>query len=89
MGAFEEAVAEPGSADAADLFGGELIVDVDGYGVHADYDDREGPCFMALDVDDQVEEREGPEADGSAVEGPVRRTEAFNDGQPIGSGHNF
>ena len=58
--AFEEGVAEPGPADAADPAGGELVGDVDGDGIHADDDEREGPGFMAFDVDDPVEEDEGP-----------------------------
>jgi hypothetical protein len=79
-GAFEESVAEPGAADAADPAGGELIGDVDGDGVHADDDEREGPGFVALDVDDVVEEGEGPEDDGTAVKCPGGRPEAFDDG---------
>ena len=79
-GAFEEAVAEPGPADAADPTGGELVGEVDGDGVHADDDEREGPRFVSLDVDEPVEEREDPEDDGAAVEGPRRSPE------PTGSG---
>ena len=80
VGAFEEGVAEPGAADAADPAGGELVGDVDGDGVHADDDEREGPRFVAPDVDGPVEEGEGPEYHGAAVKGPRGRPEAFDDG---------
>ena len=80
VGAFEEAAAKPGLADAANPAGGELIREVDGDGVHADDDEREGPRFVSFDVDEPVKEREDPEADGSAVKGPRRRPE------PTGSG---
>ena len=86
-GAFEEGVAEPGAADAADPAGGELVGDVDGDGVHADDDEREGPGFVAFDVDDPVEESEGPEDDGAAVKGPGGRPEAFDDGAEGGTSH--
>ena len=68
--ALEEAAAEPGAADAADPAGGQLIGEVDGDGVHADDDKREGPRFVSFDVDEPVEEREDPEDDGAAVKGP-------------------
>ena len=67
VNAFEEAAAEPGAADGDDPAFGDLIGDVDGDGVHADDDEREGPSFAAFDVDEPVGEGEGPEDHGAAV----------------------
>ena len=79
-GALEEAVAEPGAAGGDDPAFGELVGEVDGDGVHADDDEREGPRFVSLDVDEPVEEREDPEDDGAAVKGPRRGPELLDDG---------
>ena len=86
VSAIEEAAAEPGLADAADPTGGELVREVDGDGVHADDDEREGPRFVSFDVDEPVEEREDPEDDGAAVKGPRRSPELLDDGADRGAG---
>jgi len=86
-GAFEEAAAEPGAAGGDDPAFGELVGEVDGDGVHADDDKREGPRFVSLDVDEPVEEREDPEDDGAAVKSPGGCPEAFDDGAEGGTSH--